>query len=444
MQQQQAQEQNLKGNEEPRQEQMQQEQNVKGNEEPRQEQMQIQQRERQEQESLQQQQESLQQQQESLRQQQESLRQQQESLQLEQKIQEPEEPRQEPMQQQQEQMMKEGEEQTSQPMIKTNWNLPEQAAKWCRPSEMNFLPYNRCDQGGTFNSINFMAGLTNGLKMMLLQVIESFEQNRCFFITEEHNHLLLRTDKSQQLDTFMGRYFEPIGLSQDDPLVKRAKADGRVNESKWQDVWDTSLKRRVHGMYYNITSLGMTNIEGTVLKRVMLERMWRLLPNVREASCTSLEETHGLSDEYLAFSVRRGDKDTEGFDFVKPEAYITAAEKVVDDFFDRKLPTIFVATDDCDIMKNFRDLRPEWNFVSECDQSKDHKGFILSEMKDWTLEQTDEHFRKFFVEVLGLAGAKYYIGVAYTNVAWWAHYMRPHRWSHLFLDTNTENTLNNW
>merc|ERR1711937_516086 len=137
--------------------------------------------------------------------------------------------------------------------------------------------------------------------------------------------------------------------------------------------------------------------------------MWRLLPQVRESSCTSLEK-HGLNEEYLAFSVRRGDKDTEGFDFMSHENYIKSANKVIEDFFDNKVPKIFVATDDCSVMKEFRDLKPEWTFVSECDRSDGHSGFILADMKYWTLEQTDEHFRKFFVEVIGLAGAKYYIG----------------------------------
>jgi hypothetical protein len=43
-------------------------------------------------------------------------------------------------------------------------------------------------------------------------------------------------------------------------------------------------------------------------------------------------------------------------------------------------------------------------------------------------------YRKFYVELIGLAGAKFYIGVSYTNVAWWTAYMRTYRWSHQFLD----------
>jgi hypothetical protein len=113
------------------------------------------------------------------------------------------------------------------------------------------------------------------------------------------------------------------------------------------------------------------------------------------------------------------------------------------------MPKIFVATDDCSVMKELRELRPDWTFVSECDRSDEHAaGFVLADMRKWTLEQTDEHFHKFFVELLGLAGAKFYIGVAYTNVAWWAAYMRPYRWSHQFLDKATKketmDTLNVW
>lgn len=324
-----------------------------------------------------------------------------------------------------------------------NYELPDAAMKWCRPSEQNALNYHSCNEHGKFNVIPFMAGLTNGLKMMLLMVIESYERNECFYITEKNNHLLLREDKSQELSTFIGRYFEPIGLPEDDPWVQKAKDEGRVQAMTWEEVWNTDQKRRIHGIKHNITALDYYNLESTILKRVMLERMWRLQPHVRDASCRSLEQ-HGLKEDYMAFSVRRGDKDTEGFEFMKPERYIEEAEKVIQEHFYGVPPKIFVAADDCRMLEDFRNLRPNWHFVSECDRSDGHNGFILAEMKHWTLEQTDEHYRKFFVELIGLAGARFYIGVAYTNVAWWAAYMRPHRWSHIFLDTHTRNALDHW
>eukprot|EP00547_Thalassionema_nitzschioides_P007483 CAMPEP_0194202882 /NCGR_PEP_ID=MMETSP0156-20130528/2799_1 /TAXON_ID=33649 /ORGANISM="Thalassionema nitzschioides, Strain L26-B" /LENGTH=397 /DNA_ID=CAMNT_0038928499 /DNA_START=68 /DNA_END=1261 /DNA_ORIENTATION=+ len=324
-----------------------------------------------------------------------------------------------------------------------DYKLPAAALKWCQLSGQNPLHYRSCDENGTFNRIPFGAGLTNGLKMLLLMVIESYERNQCFFVTEANNPMLIREDKTQELSTFIGRYFEPIGLPEDDRWVQKALKENRVQDMTWQEVWNDMEKRRTHGNLHNITALHYHNIESTILKKVMLERLWRLLPPVRDDACRSLE-SHGLEEEYMAFSVRRGDKDTEGFEFMKPEKYIEAAESVVDEHFDGVMPKIFVAADDCKIMEEFRALRPEWIFESECDQSTGHNGFVLGEMKEWTLKQTDEHYRKFWVELIGLAGSKFYIGVAHTNVAWWAAYMRPHRWSHIFLDTHTENALNNW
>eukprot|EP00547_Thalassionema_nitzschioides_P007351 CAMPEP_0194210584 /NCGR_PEP_ID=MMETSP0156-20130528/8765_1 /TAXON_ID=33649 /ORGANISM="Thalassionema nitzschioides, Strain L26-B" /LENGTH=344 /DNA_ID=CAMNT_0038937947 /DNA_START=146 /DNA_END=1180 /DNA_ORIENTATION=+ len=324
-----------------------------------------------------------------------------------------------------------------------SYELPPEALRWCRPSEQNPLNYRSCDKNGKFNKIPFMAGLTNGLKMLLLMVIESYERNECFFVSEEHNHLLIREDKSQQLSTFIGRYFEHIGLSKHDSWVKLAVEEDRVQDMQWEEVWNKMEKRRIHGDLHNITSLSYHNLESTILKKVMLDRMWRLQPHVRDGACQSLE-SHGLKDEYMAFSVRRGDKGTEGFNFTKPEEYIEAAEQKVIEHFGGVVPKIFVAADDCESLKEFRALRPDWVFESECDQSAGHNGFILAEMKQWTLEETDEHYRKFFVELIGLAGAKFYIGVAYTNVAWWVTYMRLHRWSHLFLDTHTQSALDRW
>jgi hypothetical protein len=378
-------------------------------------------------------------------------------------------------------------EQVEQPIKK--YRLPEQAQSWCEPSVFPPLNYNSCNPNDTVYQIAFMAGLTNGLKMMLLMVIAAFEENRCFFVTENHNHLLIRDDKTQELDTFIGRYFEPIGLSETDPIVKNARQEGRIQKMDWQDYWNHEEKRRTHGRLNNITSLGYENIESTILKKVMLQRMWRLLPPVREDSCNSLE-MHNLEQEYMAFSVRRGDKDTEGFEFTKPQDYIVAAEQARDAHFGGSMPKIFVATDDCAVMGELRSMRPEWAFESECDRSDGHSGFILADMKKWTLAQTvrlfihsfllptylptsassqhlcistfsltqyflffffkfqDEHYRKFYVELFGLAGAKFYIGVSYTNVAWWAAYMRPHRWSHQFLDSGPNrpsiNILNAW
>lgn len=270
----------------------------------------------------------------------------------------------------------------------TNYRLPTQAQAWCQPSTLPPLDYHQCDADGIVYRIPFMAGLTNGLKMLLLTVIGAFEENKCFFVSENpQNRLLFRDDKSQQLQTFLGRYFEPIGLEKDDAIVANARRTNQIVQTNWADYWESAKRRRLHGRRHNITSLGYIDIESTELKRTMLQRMWRLLPDVRDRACAALE-MHGIEEEYLAFSVRRGDKDTEGFEFTKSDDYIAAADVARVKYFDGKMPRIFVATDDCAVMDEFRQLRPDWTFVSECDHNNGHSGFVLADMKNWTLEQT--------------------------------------------------------
>jgi predicted nuclease of predicted toxin-antitoxin system len=280
--------------------------------------------------------------------------------------------------------------------VTKKYRLPKQAQTWCEPSTLPPLDYRQCDTNGVVYQIPFMAGLTNGLKMLLLTVIGAYEENKCFFVSENpQNRLLLRDDKSQQLKTFLGRYFEPIGLAKDDVIVATARRTNQIMRTNWADYWESAKRRRLHGRHHNISSLGYVNVESTELKRTMLQRMWRLLPDVRDQTCTALE-AHGIEDEYLAFSVRRGDKDTEGFEFTKSEDYIAAADVTRVKYFDGKMPVIFVATDDCAVMGEFRQLRPDWTFVSECDHNNGHNGFVLADMKNWTLEQTVRHLIQCF------------------------------------------------
>lgn len=161
-----------------------------------------------------------------------------------------------------------------------------------------------------------------------------------------------------------------------------------------------------------------------------------------------------MENDFITFSVRRGDKTIEGFDFVTPERYLESAEKAIETKFDGKVPDIFVATDDCSIIEDFRSLRPRWTFLSECDKMRRAKankedsksGYVLEDMADWDLETTDAHYAKFFTELFALATSKYYIGVAYTNVAWWAYFMRNDRESYELIDREepTAITLDAW
>ena len=331
--------------------------------------------------------------------------------------------------------------------------LPEGARDWCVETDIGRLPYERCDPNKPLNVIRLIGGMTNAFKGVLLGAILSFEQNRCFYLDESNSHLRLR-NKDQGEDpipSIVNRYFEPIGLQKDHPKVKQAFNDGSYEYQNFVALWDDLRVRRPANSTSSIDNLFYQQVEGHYLKRTMMKRMWRFLPRFRQRACSGLETHLPSSDEYMAMSVRRGDKTTEGIIYLEMSMYIDEAQKAIGTIFDGRVPTIFVATDDCSALGELRSLRPAWTFVSECDvttkDSSDLHGFTLRDMKDWTIEQTDAHYEKFFVELLGLVSAKYVIGTAYTNVSWWVFFMRqPDRSTFQMLDppNGQDHLLNFW
>mmetsp|Transcript_18493 Transcript_18493/g.26585 ORF Transcript_18493/g.26585 Transcript_18493/m.26585 type:complete len:184 (-) Transcript_18493:254-805(-) len=183
-----------------------------------------------------------------------------------------------------------------------------------------------------------------------------------------------------------------------------------------------------------------------MLKKIVMRRMWRLKPDIRERVCSRLE-SYGLGKEFITFSIRRGDKVHEQFaKLVGMDQYINAAEVAIVEQFGGVPPSIFVATDDCQIMSKLREIRPGWRFVSECDEH-DASGFDLRRVRAWNEDETDEHFYKFFTELYAMASAKYFIGVAYTNVSWWAFFMRQTRHNFVLLDAKhgcVDCVFNHW
>ena len=169
--------------------------------------------------------------------------------------------------------------------------------------------------------------------------------------------------------------------------------------------------------------LNMYEVDNILLKKIFLRRFFRIHSKWREITCSRLAEV-GLNDEYIALSVRRGDKALEYGLVSDLQPYIDSAERAALTHFGGKVPTLFVASDDCGVMRELRDLRPDWNFVGECDHATEQNGFVIADMKNWTEEQTDAHYAKFITEMIAMASAKYWIGVSTTNVSFWIYFMR--------------------
>jgi hypothetical protein len=304
---------------------------------------------------------------------------------------------------------------------------------WCSEPDLPPLPFDTCNIDDIIYRVPLYGGMTNAVKLVLLAVIKAFEENRCFFIDETLSHLN-NFDKVHFYEHgFYSRYFERIGLSNEDPRVQKAMTENRIRELTWQEVWSHKRYRRMHDQLSSIPSLGYENILGHELKTIMLRRMWRPLPALREAACTRMYDLVG-HNPFLAINIRRGDKDAEQNidEFLSMENYAVAADEVIREKFQNIPPTIFVASDDCTVLPELRSKRPTWHFVSECDKIQS-KGFVLQEMQNWGPEEYDEHYHKFFTELFAMYTSSFWIGVAYTNVSWFVYFMRGGKMENFWL-----------
>lgn len=283
-------------------------------------------------------------------------------------------------------------------------------------------------------------GMTSQLNKILKVAMWSAREGRCFYVNEERfgegqegkhfSRSKLGFRKIDGEDTyiapFLTRYFEQMGLEKGQFeeimasgrhhfITPKPKEISRADHEGRSSLTSGNPKERFQLM--SLPHLGYTDVDRISLKKHFLRRMFRLKPHVRDAACNRVA-SHGLENDYIALSVRRGDKETETSILHTVRPYIKAAEHAVKSHFGGVRPAFFVATDDCAVMAEFRKSRPKWNFVSECDNASEENGFVFKEMKFWNDEQTDAHFGKFIAEMIAMATAKYWIGVASTNVSY--------------------------
>lgn len=245
--------------------------------------------------------------------------------------------------------------------------------------------------------------------------------------------LAQRSPNENSVYPFLERYFEPIGMNTDSPNYKKAMKYHKVINPSYHQIQDHEFGRRSGGLtaidnpirhkIRSIESLDWFDMDNIFIKKKMLRSLFRILPEKQDIACSRLSAL-GLQKEYIALSVRRGDKILEFALESSLQPYIDRAEIAVKTHFGGFVPPIFVASDDCSVMQELRDLRPDWNFMGECDHATEQNGFVIAEMKDWSLEQTDRHYEKFITEMIAMASAKFWIGVSTTNVAFWMYYMR--------------------
>lgn len=309
-------------------------------------------------------------------------------------------------------------------------------AEWCQAPKLPSLPYEDCEYDDFVFRFGVRGGLTNVFNFLLKGAIWAFEEGVCFVVDESVPNrapMAARESPIPTIDPFLVRYFELIGLSPKHSKVKDAYWHKRFAEPGYHQIQNHEYRHGRGGGLLprgderrhfprDIKSLDIVEKDNIWVKKHILRRMFKILPRMQGIACDRLSKL-GLQKEYMAMSVRRGDKVTE-FELASIQPYIDRAEIGIKTHFNGIPPKIFVASDDCGVMKELRALRPRWVFVSECDNASEDNGFVLSEMKHWTLEQTDAHYEKFVTEMIALASGKYFIGVSNTNVSIWVYYMR--------------------
>lgn len=314
------------------------------------------------------------------------------------------------------------------------WNGIENA-EWCQAPTAPPLPFDECKWRSFAFRFPADGGLTNALHFIMKGALWAFQESVCFYVDELTTvpKMAEREPKENTVYPFLTRYFEPMGLPNDHPILKEATTivSPNYHQINYHEFGKYSgglaaVDNPVRFRSRSIDSLtvgGPNPLDNITTKKLFLRRLFRILPQFRENACGRLAGL-GLHDEYLALSVRRGDKVLEFSIEASLQPYIDLAEDAIQTHFGGVVPKVFVASDDCRVMDELRELRPGWVFVSECDNASEQHGFVIAEMKYWTLEQTDAHFKKFVTEMIALASAKYWIGVSTTNVSYWIYFMR--------------------
>lgn len=327
-----------------------------------------------------------------------------------------------------------------------------QNAEWCKPPTEDPLPYDQCKFTDSIFRIGVHGGLTNALHFILKGALWAFEEDMCFFVDEispSGSKMAYRETPEGSINPFLTRYFEPIGQPRESENVQQYLKDNKIIDIGYHQIQYHEYGKASGGLQIedyegrhkirDIQPLHLWEKDNIWLKKHILRRLFRIKAGERNRSCARLV-SHGLNDEYIALSVRRGDKALEYELESSMQPYIDHAENAIKSHFGGKVPVLFVATDDCTVMEDLRTLRPSWKFISECDKAQnDQNGFVIEEMKYWTLDQTDQHYHKFITELIAMASAKFFIGVSTTNVSLFLYWMRAYEqeddtW--VFVDTD--------
>jgi len=299
----------------------------------------------------------------------------------------------------------------------------------CEPDpRQNLTPLEtfRCTNRTTLGAITLPpgSGFGSSFQQVLNGIAAALQLDICFFIDERYSHLRHASWKS-----FWSKYFEPMGIPVPAASMFRGFEhggwiDGRhpfLQLSAWRKqkgvvelrtplnpggfvhrvaLQETSLKHVLHGQ-------GLT-AKQELVRKVIRYRAW-----VGNSICSRFSAL-GLRPDYIAITVRRGDKVLEVRAGHAVAAPISWYVQIIEHLSGEDVPQVFVATDDASSVQELRDYRPRWEILSVSPANE--TGFVLNELRTLSASNIKEQQLKHFLELHALANARYFVGTQTTTV----------------------------
>lgn len=240
------------------------------------------------------------------------------------------------------------------------------------------------------------SGMTSALVGILEGVMYASAHGHPFFLDESQSPL--RVNHSD----FYNRYFHPIGLQTAPTEFEDITYTGNVTDfSRTNDI-----------------TIGSETAPKFEMKRRWVRRIWRMRPEIQTEVCHAIRNLN-LPGRYLSILVRRGDKMTlEHVQNVPLEHYNATLSGAS---LGGLITDVFVATDDCRVLKELEARFPMWSFASLCH---------VDAMDGWDIRNVTgfdlhSHFIKFVAEMVVMAAATTVVVDLRSNVGHWVYYMRP-------------------
>ena len=171
------------------------------------------------------------------------------------------------------------------------------------------------------------------------------------------------------------------------------------------ELWNSFHNRTMETQHFCIPELG---IDGGLQEacKILTHLTWQYNENTKkviEECVTSLN----LPEKYIGFHIRAGDKTSEA-DLWNNLNYVEKAQKYSD------LRTVFISTDDYQIIESFQDQFKDWNVYTLC--GKEEKGYFHQDFLKKDRNDVREDRIRLFASMDILSRSELFVGTFSSNI----------------------------